>query len=194
MFKRILVPVDLADTDLAKSAIETAVSLSRASGGSIRLLTVLPATPVMLAEYVPDDFDARIESATEIVPLKIYFYQGEMRSGFGADAIDKAIQGYRDQVLKDRLAARSLPENFARPVETVRKNTQGEHLRPIDGLLARLTVGQHTREFRHLGKPAAILLLFDFNGQRHGTPPSGVRQDGALYGILQTSIELALLR
>ena len=35
MFKRILVPVDLADTELAKSAIETAVSLSRASGGSI---------------------------------------------------------------------------------------------------------------------------------------------------------------
>jgi hypothetical protein len=31
MFKRILVPVDLADTDLAKSAIETAVSLSHAS-------------------------------------------------------------------------------------------------------------------------------------------------------------------
>ena len=59
MFKRILVPVDLADTDLAKSAIETAVSLSRASGGSIRLLNVLPATPAMLAEYVPPDFDAQ---------------------------------------------------------------------------------------------------------------------------------------
>jgi nucleotide-binding universal stress UspA family protein len=31
MFKHILVPVDLADTDLAKSAIETAVSLARVS-------------------------------------------------------------------------------------------------------------------------------------------------------------------
>src|SRR5437868_3391671 len=59
MFKRILVPVDLADTDLAKSAIETAVSLARASGGTIRLLNVLPATPTMLAEYVPADFDAQ---------------------------------------------------------------------------------------------------------------------------------------
>jgi nucleotide-binding universal stress UspA family protein len=49
MFKRILVPVDLADTDLAKSAIETAVSLAGASGGTIRLLNVLPATPPMLA-------------------------------------------------------------------------------------------------------------------------------------------------
>jgi universal stress protein G len=59
MFKRILVPVDLADTDLAKSAIETAVSLAKASGGTIRLLNVMPATPPMLAEYVPEDFDAQ---------------------------------------------------------------------------------------------------------------------------------------
>jgi universal stress protein G len=65
MFKRILVPVDLADTELAKSAIETAVSLSRASGGSIRLLNVLPMTPVMLAEYVPADFDAQQRQTAE---------------------------------------------------------------------------------------------------------------------------------
>jgi nucleotide-binding universal stress UspA family protein len=65
MFKRILVPVDLADTDLAKSAIETAVSLANASGGSVRLINVLPATPVMLAEYVPADFDAQQRQSAE---------------------------------------------------------------------------------------------------------------------------------
>jgi nucleotide-binding universal stress UspA family protein len=65
MFKRILVPVDLADTDLANSAIETAVSLSQASGGSVRLLNVLPMTPVMLAEYVPADFDAQQRQTAE---------------------------------------------------------------------------------------------------------------------------------
>ena len=65
MFKRILVPVDLADTDLAKAAIETAVSLSLASGGSVRLLNVLPMTPVMLAEYVPADFDAQQRQTAE---------------------------------------------------------------------------------------------------------------------------------
>ncbi len=65
MFKRILVPVDLADTDLAKAAIETAVSLSKASGGTIRLLNVLPATPAMLAEYVPPDFDAQQRQTAE---------------------------------------------------------------------------------------------------------------------------------
>ena len=65
MFKRILVPVDLADTELAKPSIETALSLARASGGQIRLLNVLPMTPVMLAEYVPPDFDAQQRQSAE---------------------------------------------------------------------------------------------------------------------------------
>lgn len=59
MFKSILVPIDLADTDLAKPAIETAASLSKSSGGVVRLVNVMPMTPVMLAEYVPPDFDAQ---------------------------------------------------------------------------------------------------------------------------------------
>lgn len=65
MYKRILVPVDLADTELAKPAINAAATLARASGGSIRLLNVLPMTPVMLAEYVPPDFDAQQRKSAE---------------------------------------------------------------------------------------------------------------------------------
>ena len=65
MFKHVLVPVDLADTELAKPSIETAISLARASGGSMRLLNVLPMTPVMLAEYVPPDFDAQQRQSAE---------------------------------------------------------------------------------------------------------------------------------
>jgi nucleotide-binding universal stress UspA family protein len=59
MFRKILVPVDLADTELAVAAIETAVSLAKASGGTVRLLNIMPVTPTMLAEYVPADFDAQ---------------------------------------------------------------------------------------------------------------------------------------
>src|ERR1700746_2582797 len=65
MFKSILVPVDLADTDLAKPAIATAATLSQTWGGTVRLLNVLPMTPVMLAEYVPPDFDAQQRSSAE---------------------------------------------------------------------------------------------------------------------------------
>ena len=59
MYNKILVPVDLADTDLAKPAISTAVEMARSAGGSVRLVNVLAMTPVMLAEYVPPDFDVQ---------------------------------------------------------------------------------------------------------------------------------------
>ena len=64
MFKSILVPIDLADTDLAKPAIETAIGMARA-GGSVRLVNVQPLTPVMLAEYVPADFDVQQRASSE---------------------------------------------------------------------------------------------------------------------------------
>jgi nucleotide-binding universal stress UspA family protein len=64
MYNSILVPIDLADTDLAKPAIKTAVTLSDPSG-IVRLVTVVPSTPVMLAEYVPADFDAQQRTSAE---------------------------------------------------------------------------------------------------------------------------------
>jgi nucleotide-binding universal stress UspA family protein len=70
MFKSILVPIDLADTDLAKPAIETAATLAKQSGGAVRLLNILPAMPAMLAEYVPADFDAQQrQSAQEALDI-----------------------------------------------------------------------------------------------------------------------------
>ena len=65
MFKSILVPIDLADTDLAKPAIATAATLSKTWSGMVRLLNVLPMTPVMLAEYVPADFDTQQRQTSE---------------------------------------------------------------------------------------------------------------------------------
>jgi Universal stress protein UspA and related nucleotide-binding proteins len=65
MFKSILVPIDLTDTDLAKPAIATAATLSKTYDGMVRLLNVLPMTPVMLAEYVPADFDSQQRQSSE---------------------------------------------------------------------------------------------------------------------------------
>jgi nucleotide-binding universal stress UspA family protein len=64
MFKSILVPIDLDDTDLAQPAIATAASLCETYDGRVRLLNVLPMTPVMLAEYVPVDFDTQQHDAS----------------------------------------------------------------------------------------------------------------------------------
>src|ERR1700726_5173354 len=65
MFKSILVPIDLADTDLAKGAIATAATLSQTWSGTVRLLNVLPMTPVMLGKYVPADFDSQQRQTSE---------------------------------------------------------------------------------------------------------------------------------
>lgn len=65
MFQRILVPIDLADPDFVKPALDTAVSLARAHAGCIRLINVIPMTPVMLAEYVPPDFDIQQKGSAE---------------------------------------------------------------------------------------------------------------------------------
>ena len=86
MFSSILVPLDLADTDLARPALATAVTLSQNSNGKIRLLNVLPMTPVMLAEYVPPDFEAQQRvSAEEAIAIVA------RETGLAPDKISTAV-------------------------------------------------------------------------------------------------------
>src|SRR5712664_1041236 len=104
MFKQILVPVDLSDTDLAKPSIETAVSLARASGGKVRLLNVLPMTPVMLAEYVPPDFDVQQRQSSEEALAII-----ARESGIDAARISSAVRqgGIYHEILEEAAAIKA---------------------------------------------------------------------------------------
>jgi universal stress protein G len=65
MYKLILMPVDLADPNLAKPALETALMRVNASGGILRLINVLPVTPALLSEYVPADFEEQQRRSAE---------------------------------------------------------------------------------------------------------------------------------
>ncbi len=65
MYRRILVPIDLADVELAKPAIAAALTMAKECGGAIRLINVMPVTPVVLAEYVPPDFEAQQRAAAQ---------------------------------------------------------------------------------------------------------------------------------
>jgi nucleotide-binding universal stress UspA family protein len=65
MFKQILVPIDLTDADHAKPAIAIAVSMAQQSGGTVRLINVLPLTPAKLADYVPPDFETQQRKAAQ---------------------------------------------------------------------------------------------------------------------------------
>lgn len=61
MFKRIVVPIDLAEIELAQPAIDQALELAEASGGALRLINVQPLLPATFMDYVPADFDAAQE-------------------------------------------------------------------------------------------------------------------------------------
>ncbi len=65
MYRQILVPVDLGSPELTKPALATAMMMAQQSSGMIRLINVLPLTPVMLAEYVPPDFEAQQRKSAE---------------------------------------------------------------------------------------------------------------------------------
>jgi len=66
MYRKILVPIDLAEPSLAKPTIASALMMAGPSDGTIRLVNVLPLTPVMLAEYVPPDFEVQQRKAAEV--------------------------------------------------------------------------------------------------------------------------------
>jgi len=65
MYHRILLPIDLADVELAKPAIASALMIAKEGGAIVRLVNVLPMTPVTLAEYVPPDFEAQQRAAAQ---------------------------------------------------------------------------------------------------------------------------------
>ena len=104
MFNSILVPIDLADTDLAKPAIETAASLSKSSGGTVRLVNIMAMTPVMLAEYVPPNFDAQQrQSSSEALAIVA------RESGIDAKRISTSIRqgGIYHEILEEAAAVKA---------------------------------------------------------------------------------------
>lgn len=104
MFKSILVPIDLADTDLAKPAIATAATLANMWDGSIRLLNVMPLTPVMLAEYIPADFDTQQrETAEETLAIVA------AESGIAPDRISHVVRqgGIYHEILEEAASAKA---------------------------------------------------------------------------------------
>ncbi len=65
MFKSILVPVDLAEVEMARPAIDRAVALAQASEGKVRLVYVRSILPVTYMEFVPPTFDAAEQKESE---------------------------------------------------------------------------------------------------------------------------------
>jgi len=76
---------------------------------------------IRAAVEIPKGFQAALaEGIAQTV--NIYFYQGELKSSFGADHLQKAVEEYRDSVIKDRLAARNVPASVLTPFAVKQEN------------------------------------------------------------------------
>ena len=76
---------------------------------------------VRAAVEIPSGFDAAIERGAPTA-IKIYNYEGEMRSGFAVGEVRRFFTQYRDKVIAARLAERSLPVSLIRPFDVNSEN------------------------------------------------------------------------
>lgn len=66
MYKKILVPVDLGESDMAKLAIDAALALAKsAPEAQVRLINVQPLVPMAFVDYIPPNFDEEMREAAE---------------------------------------------------------------------------------------------------------------------------------
>ncbi len=69
---------------------------------------------IRAAVDIPKGFDAKL-AAGEPMTVKIYMYEGEIKSGFGADRLQNFFRDLRDRTIHENLQARKLPETLVRP-------------------------------------------------------------------------------
>ena len=98
MFKSILVPVDIAEVDVAKPGFDEAVELAKLSGAALRLIHVRSPVPYAMNEYIPAEYydsdEKSVLKALENLAAKLDLPKGRVTvaSPFGS---------VYDQVLKE---------------------------------------------------------------------------------------------
>lgn len=65
MFAKILAPVDLAETELARRSVKVAAQLARAFNSELRIVNVQTLVPIAFIDYAPEDFEANIQRGLE---------------------------------------------------------------------------------------------------------------------------------
>ncbi len=73
------------------------------------------------AVEIPAGFDAALERG-DAATVKIYNYEGEMRSGIAVGEVRRFFTDYRDKVITARLEGRGLPATFVKPFEVRTEN------------------------------------------------------------------------
>jgi sodium transport system permease protein len=98
---------------------------------AIKGIDFIPGTPdyaqqisdkkIRAAVDIPAGFDAAVDHDTKMT-LKIYNYEGDLKSGIASDKIEKYLKDLQTQTVQKRLQARNLPPALADPFD-VKKET-----------------------------------------------------------------------
>jgi sodium transport system permease protein len=76
---------------------------------------------IRAAAEIPSGFEKSMEGNSPET-VKIYYYEGEIKSSFGADRLEKVFKGYREDVVKKSLAAKNLPASVLTPFKVEQEN------------------------------------------------------------------------
>src|SRR5260370_30239848 len=76
---------------------------------------------IRAAVEIPAGFQADV-AQQKSGTVKIYNYKEELKSEFATNKVEKYMKEYRNRVVKDRLAAKNLPETVLNPFEVKQEN------------------------------------------------------------------------
>ena len=76
---------------------------------------------VRAAVQIPPGFEAGLKAGAAD-PVVIYNYEGELKSGFAVNELEKFFRELRDRTVSARLAERALPATLVKPFEFKREN------------------------------------------------------------------------
>jgi sodium transport system permease protein len=76
---------------------------------------------IRAAVEIPAGFEASLEKGTAET-VKIDFYEGEIKSSFGADHVESSLKAYRDDLVKKRLEAKNLSATIISPFDIKQQN------------------------------------------------------------------------
>jgi nucleotide-binding universal stress UspA family protein len=71
MFRKILIPIDTAESAIAEPGVYFAAQLATLTNGAVRMIHILPAIPLSFQEFLPPHVIADRESAAHSVLLEM---------------------------------------------------------------------------------------------------------------------------
>ncbi|MDB6166048.1 MAG: ABC-type Na+ efflux pump, permease component [Lacunisphaera sp.] len=74
-----------------------------------------------VALEIPAGFEAALKAGDDRT-VKIYYFEGEIKSGIGSKALDLFLANYREKYVVSRLAEHGLPASLVRPFTVKRQN------------------------------------------------------------------------